>query len=226
VTARPGAGSAGAPEVAGLVLAAGAGRRLGGRPKALLAGDDGEPLLRTTVRRLRAAGCAEVVVVLGAAPEAASVLGDEARAVVAEDWAEGMGASMRRGLAALQQDGAAGGDRHDRPSSTRRPRPAAALVTLADLPDVGVGVMRRVVTAWRAAGAAPDALVRATFDAAPGHPVLIGRAHWAPLARTLAGDVGAQPYLRARRVLEVDCDDLATGRDLDRPEDLDAWTRP
>jgi CTP:molybdopterin cytidylyltransferase MocA len=195
-------------DVAGLVLAAGAGRRMG-TPKALLPG-----AVETTVDRLLAAGCGTVTVVLGAAAEEAALLvpDDRARSVVAEDWREGMGASLRRGLGALEAAArVAGGTEAD-----------AVLVTLVDLPDVGAEVMRRVLGHWAAEGRRRDALVRATYDGRPGHPVLLGREHWAPLSDELVGDRGAQGYLSGRRVLEVSCEDLATGRDLDRPEDL-AW---
>ena len=178
-----------------------------GRPKALLVDDDGMPRLARTVDDLVAAGCGSVTVVLGAAADrAGSLLGDRpARVVVAADWAEGLGASLRRGLRALAED---------------RGEALAALVTLVDLPDVGAPVLGRVLGAWRADGGRPDALVRATYGGRPGHPVLLGRDHWAPLIESLAGDTGAQPYLRSRNVREVNCDDLATGRDLDEPVDL------
>lgn len=80
---------------AGLVLAAGAGRRYGG-PKAPVILDD-ERLVDRAVRLLRAGGCDPVVVVLGA------WVGDVARAqvVVNDDWRSGMAGSLRVGLAAL-----------------------------------------------------------------------------------------------------------------------------
>ncbi len=192
-------------DVVGLVLAAGAGRRMG-LPKALLTDAEGRAMTGLAVDGLLAAGCSHVTVVLGAeADRARALLGartdGRCRVVVAEDWAEGMGASLRGGLAAL-------------------PSASAVLVTLVDLPDVGVPVMRRVLERWRADGAGQDALVRATYDGNPGHPVLLGREHWAPLLVTLSGDSGAQPYLSRRIVHLVSCEDLATGRDVDRPEDL------
>jgi CTP:molybdopterin cytidylyltransferase MocA len=195
----------GTKDLVAIVLAAGAGRRMG-HPKALLTEPDGTPLVDVVVDRLLAAGCASVTVVLGAeADRAGSLLrerpGTQVRVVVAGDWAEGMGASLRSGLAAL-------------------PPADAALVTLVDLPDVDVAVMRRVVERWQGDGARRDALVRATYAGEPGHPVLIGRDHWAPLQATLRGDSGAQGYLSRRIVHLVSCEDLATGRDLDRPEDL------
>jgi CTP:molybdopterin cytidylyltransferase MocA len=176
-----------------------------GRPKALLRNDDGRPLAGTVVQRLRAAGCAPVLVVVGAAAgEAAALLRPyDVEVVVAEEWATGMGASMRRGLETLTTTDA-----------------TAVLVTLVDLPDVDVPVMARVLDGWRSRGSAEDALLRATYGGRPGHPVLIGRSHWPALVEALEGDEGARGYLAGRDVVEVPCDDLATGRDVDRPEEL------
>ena len=192
----------------GLLLAAGAGRRMGG-PKALLRDPAGVPYLDRAVGGLLAGGCDTVTVVLGAsAPEAGALL-DEAgwstdptvEVVLAHDWDEGMGASLRAGLQSLS---GSGGD--------------AALVTLVDLPDVGVEVFRRVLAEGSSAGA--TALVRATYDGEPGHPVLIGREHWAGVVEAARGDRGARTYLGQHDVVACECGDLATGRDLDRPEDL------
>jgi CTP:molybdopterin cytidylyltransferase MocA len=189
--------------VAGLLLAAGAGRRMG-RPKALLRAGDGTSFLARGVGSLLDGGCGPVTVVLGAEADAArDVLGTSWQAavsvVVAEDWAEGMGASLRAGLASM--DGA----------------PAdAVVVTLVDLPDVGGDVVRRVV----AAGTGPHALVRAEYDGRPGHPVLLGREHWTGVAAAARGDQGAREYFRAHPPTACECGDLATGRDVDRPEDL------
>ncbi len=180
----------------GLLLAAGAGTRMG-RPKALVDG-----WLTRAVDSLEAAGCEGVTVVLGAGADEAHELlaeaGVEVREVVAEDWADGMGASLRAGLESLD-DG-----------------PVAVIVTLVDLPDVGAEVVRRVL----ADPVDRATLRRAAYDGTPGHPVLIGRDHWASLRETLSGDSGAQGYLSRRIVHLVSCEDLATGRDVDRPEDL------
>jgi CTP:molybdopterin cytidylyltransferase MocA len=189
--------------VAGLLLAAGAGRRMG-RPKALLVDHDGAPLAGRVVERLRDAGCSRVTVVLGAAAEEATALlrRYDVEVVVAENWDVGMGASLRRGLEVLRDTGT-----------------HAALVTLVDLPDVDARVMARILDA----GQVDDlerTLARATYGGRPGHPVLIGRDHWSPLITTLDGDEGARGYLSGHDVVEVPCDDLATGRDVDRPEQL------
>ena len=104
----------------GLLLAAGAGTRMG-KPKALMRDPDGTSWLSRTVAVLQEGGCEAVTVVLGAsADDAAPLLEDTGAAVVvAEDWSEGMGASLRAGLRAL-----AGSDA------------VAAVVMLVDLPDV------------------------------------------------------------------------------------------
>lgn len=185
--------------VAGLLLAAGAGRRMG-RPKALLRDRDGTSFLDRGVRSLVDGGCDPVTVVLGAhADEARELLASQVRVVVAEDWDEGMGASLRAGLAALRDSAE-----------------DAVVVTLVDLPDVGGDVVRRVA----AAGGGPEALVRAAYDGRPGHPVLLGRSHWAGVAASAHGDQGAREYFRTHQPTPCECGDLASGRDVDRPEDL------
>ncbi|CAN5541451.1 nucleotidyltransferase family protein [soil metagenome] len=191
--------------VSGLLLAAGAGRRMGG-PKALLRDPHGVPYLDRTVGLLLDGGCQRVTVVLGASSAEAVAVLDEAGwsaddavdVVVADDWDERMGASLRTGLRAL-------GDGHA----------DAALVTLVDLPDVDEPVLRRVL----GSGSGPAALVRATYDGRPGHPVLIGRDHWAGVVATAEGDRGARTYFRGHEPVACECADLATGRDLGRPED-------
>lgn len=180
--------------VAGLVLAAGAGRRMG-MPKALVHDPDGTSWLVRSVEVLRSAGCEDVVVVLGArADEATALAPAGSRVVVADDWADGMAASLRRGLRALE-DG------------------ELAVVTLVDLPDVTAEVVRRVV----AAATGPATLVRAAYDGLPGHPVVIGRDHWTSVAGDVSGDEGAQGYLRRHGCGLVECGDLATGADQDVP---------
>ena len=178
--------------VHGLLLAAGEGRRMG-LPKALVRDDDGTSWLHRSLAALRDGGCAEVTVVLGAgAAEARLLLDGSVDVVIATDWAEGMGASLRAGLGAL-------------------PDAAACLVSLVDLPDVGAEVVRRVL----AAATGPQVLARAAYDGEPGHPVLLGRDHWAGVRETAAGDRGARDYLAARDVTLVECGDLATGHDVD-----------
>lgn len=180
----------------GLLLAAGAGRRMG-RPKATVVGADGEPWVARAVRVLRAGGCTQVHVVLGADADAARrLLPDGVHVVLADDWRGGLSASLRAGLRALA------------PTSAD-----AAMIHLVDLPDVGADVVRRVAEV----GAGPATLARAEFFSRPGHPVLMGRDHWSACAATLSGDEGARAYLTPERVTAVACDDLASGRDQDEP---------
>ncbi len=190
----------------GLLLAAGAGRRMGG-PKALVRPDPAGPtMLETTLDRLFHAGLERVVTVVGAAADESAPLAESAGAetVVALDWDEGMGASLRTGL--------------DHLASTAPAEVDAALVTLVDLPDVGTRVHRRVLGAGRGIGA--GALLRAEFGGRPGHPVLIGREHWAGVVASAAGDRGARDYLAEHPPVAVECGDLATGRDVDTPDGL------
>ena len=129
------------------------------------------------------AGCAPVVVVLGAAAEEArELVPGTARVVVCGQWAEGQSASLRAGMQAVE--GLAPGEAVD-----------AVLVTLVDLPWQGAAEALAVrglldvetprTTLGRWVGA----------DGAPGHPVLIGRDHWGPLLAALRGDEGARGYL-------------------------------
>ena len=80
-----------------------------------------------------------------------------------------------------------------------------------DLPDVGADVVRRVL----AAATGPQVLARAAYAGEPGHPVLLGRDHWAAVAESATGDRGARDYLAAHDVTLVECGDLATGADRD-----------
>ncbi|MDO8119786.1 nucleotidyltransferase family protein [Isoptericola sp. b490] len=186
----------------GLLLAAGAGRRMG-TPKALVGTVEGGTWAARAARVLADGGCTDVLAVLGArAAEAAAALPVEVATVVAENWRDGMGASLAAGLRAAAE--------HPR-------RPAVAVVHLVDLPDVPAAAVRRVLD--RADGRT-DALVRATYAGRPGHPVVLGRAHWDAVAAQAGGERGANRYLAEHDALTVECGDLAEGRDVDTPEAL------
>jgi CTP:molybdopterin cytidylyltransferase MocA len=195
--------------VAGLLLAAGAGRRMGG-PKALVE-LDGEPLVARGLRALRDGGLDPRVVVLGAYADEARAAAEAADAaatvVVADDWADGMGASLRAGLAALgvgDPDGATG------------PDVDAVLVLLVDTPGIGPEALARV-----AGAATRDGLVRGGYDGRPGHPVVLGAEHLAGAAAAAHDDVGARGYLAGRDdVRSVEVGDVATRDDVDTPADL------
>ncbi|HEY5135323.1 MAG TPA: NTP transferase domain-containing protein [Candidatus Nanopelagicales bacterium] len=191
------------PITAGLVLAAGEGRRFGG-PKAPVV-VDGERLVDRAVRILREAGCDPVVVVLGA------WVGDVPGAVlvVNEDWPTGMGSSLRCGLEHLASVDADDG-RH---ASGPRRAVDVVLVTLVDLPGLTTEAVRRIAAA---AGDDPrEVLAAATYDGVRGHPVLLGRSHWSGVAMSAVGDRGARTYLAEHDVIPVEVADVAQGDDLD-----------
>jgi len=180
--------------VAGLLLAAGAGTRLG-RPKALVE-IGGMTLAERGVALLRDAGTDPVVVVTGAAPVSLPGI------IVAHNpqWPTGMGSSLREGLQTLPAD-------RD-----------AVVIALVDQPLITPAAVRRLVAAF-ASGAR---LAVASYQGRPRNPVLIGREHWAGAATAARGDAGARAFLRAHRALvtAVECGDVASPDDLDTPEDL------
>ncbi|MFE4334174.1 MULTISPECIES: NTP transferase domain-containing protein [unclassified Streptomyces] len=190
------------PMVAGLLLAAGGGRRLGGQPKALLE-HRGRPLVEHAVRVLREGGCDRVHVVLGAAAEEVRARADLAGCTVTvnPEWTEGMGSSLRAGLGTLCGTGA-----------------DAALVLLVDQPGIGADAVTRVRSAYRSR----TSLVAASYDGERGHPVLFGADRWADIAAEAVGDRGARAYLRAHRdaITLVECSDVAQAYDIDTVEDL------
>ncbi|WP_444947167.1 nucleotidyltransferase family protein [Micromonospora ureilytica] len=182
---------------AGLLLAAGAGRRYG-RPKAFVE-LDGEPLVRRAIRLLRDGGCAPVHVVLGAgADEVPDLPG--AVPVRHDRWPDGLGSSLLRGLASL-------------PAAV-----SAAVVVLVDQPLLSPVAVRRV----RAAYADGAVVAVATYAGRPGHPILLGRQTWPLLSGYAVGDRGARDLLRDRPdlVVEVPCDDVGSPVDVDTPADL------
>ena len=193
---------------AGLLLAAGGGRRMGGA-KALLRERSGRRFVERGLAVLREGGCSPVLVVVGAqAQEVRRYAGAADLVVEAPDWAKGQAASLRAGLTPVRETGA-----------------QAGCLLLVDLPDVDAEVVRRVTTAVAAeanaaGGVGRRALGRAAYGGAPGHPVVIGRDHWDGVLGSLHGDVGARDYLATHDHVVVECGDLATGRDTDTPADL------
>ncbi|GAA3445765.1 nucleotidyltransferase family protein [Planomonospora venezuelensis] len=180
--------------IAGLLLAAGSGSRLG-TPKALVE-FHGERLVDRGIRLLHDGGCHPVVVVLGAA----TVQVRGAVAVRNPDWRSGMGSSLRVGLDALP------------------PEAGHVVIALVDQPFIGVPAVERLVRAARDG----TAVAAATYGGAPRNPVLIAREHFAEVARLAVGDVGARPFLRAHPglVVEIACDDVGDPADIDTPADL------
>jgi len=177
----------------GVVLAAGAGRRFG-EPKALARTAAGAPWVALAVQALREGGCGQIVVALGAAAdEAAPLVPSTATIVRVDDWESGMAASLRASLEHVASGSA-----------------PAAVVMPVDTPNAAPAAIARLVRR-----ADPAALAQAVYRGVPGHPALIGRAHWAAVSASVRGDVGARPYLVAQNAELVECGDLWSGADRD-----------
>ncbi|WP_432942089.1 nucleotidyltransferase family protein [Kribbella sp. CA-253562] len=205
-------------ELVGVLLAAGAGTRLG-MPGGLMRAADGTPWVISTVGVLRAAGCGPIGVVVGAAaPDVVALLaGEDVTIVPSPDWSDGLSRSVRAGFSWAEQTGA-----------------PAALFHMVDRPEVSPAVVRRVIAGAQHAnplggnpattGAGPEvspdlattgvpqgpatAVARAGYNGRPGYPVLIGRDHWAGAAAAATGDRSMGPYLKRVPCPLIPCDDL------------------
>lgn len=188
--------------VAGLVLAAGGGSRLG-RPKALVE-LGGTRLVDRAVSVLAAGGADPVFVVVGAAP----VGHVEALVVCNDEWRTGMASSLRAGLAALADyaTAVAGLD--------------AAVLTLVDLVDQSPKAVGAVIAAAAGGGRS----VVATYGGQRRHPVLLRSADWAAAAAAASGDTGARAFVSTltEGVVEVACDAYGNSTDVDTAEQLAA----
>lgn len=180
--------------IAGILLAAGDGTRLG-QPKATVE-LNGATLAERGVALLRAGGADPVLVVTGAVrvalPGVVTVPNDA--------WASGMGSSLVAGLRAASA------------------HCAGAVIALADQPLIGPEAVRRLIAA-HAAGAS---VAVAAYGGKPRNPVLIAREHWPEVAAMATGDAGARPFLRAHPdlITLVECGDTGSPDDIDTLEDL------
>jgi nicotine blue oxidoreductase len=176
--------------VAAVVLAAGEASRFGA-PKQRI-------LLPAVLARLGDAPVDEIVVVSGAyeldLPNDTLSPGVPVRLVRCPEWERGPGASLRCGLSVLAED------------------VAAAVVVLADGPDLAPAAVARALDVWRS----EDGIVASSYGGARGHPLVVGRADW---------DEVPSEGLHARPARLVPCDDLGAPGDIDTAEDLEAWDR-
>jgi CTP:molybdopterin cytidylyltransferase MocA len=184
-------------DVAGLVLAAGAGRRYG-MPKALVR-YQGQLFVERAVQALDDGGCSPVLAVLGARSEDVRAQLPDLNAVDNPDWPTGMGSALRVGLETITGDSEI----------------TAVIVLPVDTPGIRAEAIARLK-----ALSSPAALLRASYHGEPGHPVLIGRDHWDGVHELATGDAGARDYLRIHRPQLIACEDISDGHDVDRPEDL------
>ena len=183
--------------LAAIVLAAGAGRRMGG-PKALLV-VEGETLLRRSTRAALAAGCAPVVAVVG--PWDPDMEDLDIRVVPNPEADEGMASSIRAGLAALPDD------------------VEGVLLLAVDQPAVDGNLLRDLLDLFRRSGGRPAACAYADTLGIPA----VLPAHLFPDLRALRGDRGAKAILVREGAAALPFPEGA--RDLDRPGDLDRIRR-
>ncbi|HEU4942574.1 MAG TPA: nucleotidyltransferase family protein [Gaiellaceae bacterium] len=142
-------------------------------------------LLPEVLERVRASSVDEVVVVVGAHP-----VETDATVVDCPEWEDGPGASLRCGLGTLSAD------------------VEAAVVVLADGPDLSPDAIDRVLQAWREGA---GEVVAASYAGDRGHPVVLGRSVWPRVP-----DEGA----RALDPALVPCDDLGPPGDVDSADEI------
>lgn len=189
-------------DVVGIVLAAGAGTRFGG-PKGLARAADGTPWVQRAVRMLQDGGCGDVIVAVGAEAEEVAALVPPAAIVVRVGGIDG---DDQRGLGSY----GLGQTLRVALRAASALSPDVVVVTPVDTPDASPLAVARVLTA--------GGLARAVYDGAPGHPVAVPWAHLEPLIVALPhADRGAGEYLVAHGAVEVECGDLWSGADVDRP---------
>jgi molybdenum cofactor cytidylyltransferase len=189
-----------------ILLAAGQSSRMRGRDK-LLEVVDGEPLLRRQAMMALAANSGPVIVTLPSKPHPRyDVIDDlEVTRIAVPDAAEGMAASLRRGFSALPPD------------------TPAAMLLLADLPDLTIEDLRKCLqsvdlesnqTIWRGA----------TKQGEPGHPIIFSAVHFPEFAK-LTGDNGGREIVVAAkdRSVLVPLSGEHARRDLDTPEAWEKW---
>jgi nicotine blue oxidoreductase len=195
--------------VAGVLLAAGEGSRLG-RPKALVE-LDGQTLAERGVTMLRTGGADPILVVAGAV----QVNVEKIHAVYNEQWRTGMGSSLRAALRALTDAEGA----QDGLAATLAVDVGAVVVALADQPLIGTEAVARLIAAYR--GGAGVAV--ACYDGKPRNPVLLAREYWPEVIAAATGDQGARAFLHARPELVtlVECGDTGSPDDIDTAADLD-----
>ena len=182
-------------QVAGILLAAGQGSRIG-QPKALI-DVGGVPLAARGVALLHDGGASPVIVVTGAtAVDLPGVI-----TVHNPDWPTGMGSSLRACVATV-------------PGQC-----SAAVIALVDQPLVGPESVRRLIAAYQAGAS----VAVAAYAGLPRNPVLLGREHWPEVMALATGDAGARTFLHARPELVtlVECGDTGRPDDIDTRADLD-----
>ena len=176
----------------GLILAAGSGSRLGTPKASLVVG--GQRLVDHAINNFTSAGVSEIYVVLGAWQGVV----EGAHVIVNENWQDGMASSLKIGLEHISKNTAA----------------TDVTISLVDLPGMTPDAIREVVQS-------SHDIVVGTFAGKPGHPVKFAKKYWNEISESATGDMGARNFLKGRDDVHfIPLDHLATGKDIDTPEDL------
>jgi molybdenum cofactor cytidylyltransferase len=191
--------------VAAIVLAAGLSRRMAPRNKLLLPDANGQPMVARVVDAALASAARPVLVVLGHQAEAVkqALAGRPVRFVHAADYAEGLSASLKAGLAALPESA------------------CGAMICLGDMPLVTAPLLDRLLAAF-----APEdgrRIVVPMHAGRRGNPVIWDRSLFPEILASVRGDNGARFVLErhADEIVEVEMVDDSVLRDFDTPDSLD-----
>ncbi len=194
-----------APTIAAVVLAAGRSRRMAPHNKLLIADRTGKPMIARVVDNVLSSNARPVLVVTGHQAEQIqhTLGGRPVRYVHAADYAEGLSASLKAGIAAVPEEC------------------SAALVCLGDMPLVTGRMINRLLSAYD-----PDEgrlVVLPTFRGKQGNPMLWDRRFF-PEILQISGDSGARFLLgkHLESVAEVEMADDAVLRDFDTTDSLNS----
>lgn len=187
--------------VEAIVLAAGMSRRMG-TPKQLLR-MGGETILQRTLENVRDSNVSEIILVLGhAADDVRNTISAQGlKVVINPEYQQGMGTSLRSGLAAV--DAAA----------------KAAIIVLADQPWVRAETLNRLIECHRERK--PQIIVP-TYRGFRGNPVLLDRSVFAEV-QALSGDVGCRAIFgdHTEGIVKLPVDDPGILLDIDSRDDLE-----
>jgi len=198
-------GSAKQSGISAIVLAAGMSKRMG-TPKQLLR-LDGKTLLEHTLANVRASGVSEIVLVLGFAAESIEkeLSTEDVRIVRNQDYQQGMGTSLRIGLAALD------------------PQATAALIVLADQPFVQPGTFNQLIACHEES---KPQIVIPMFNGFRGNPVLLDRSVFAEL-QNLTGDIGCRAIFgnHTENIRKLEVNDIGILLDIDSQEEYKKFAK-
>lgn len=192
-----------ARSIAAIVLAAGRSRRMAPLNKLLVADSQGTPMVARVVDNVLASHARPVIVVTGHERDRVeeALAGRPVLFAYAEDYAEGLSASLKAGLAAVP------------------PEVEGFIICLGDMPLVSGPMLDRLMSAFD-----PEegrAIVMPTFRGKQGNPMLWSR-EFLPEMMAITGDVGARHLIGAHadRMVEVEMADDAVLRDFDTTDAL------